>query len=178
MQYEISEIKAIRKQVGLTQSELAKQAGVSQSLIAKIESGILDPAYSNVKKIFEVLTNLSHSKELKAKDIMNRKLIEINPETTIKDVIKEMRKHGISQMPVIKDERCVGLVSESLLLDAFTKKNVSFVKDIMGEAPPIVAKDAAIDIVSNLLRFYPIVLVAEKGKILGVITKADILRAI
>ena len=178
MQYEISEIKSIRKQLGITQAELAKQAGVSQSLITKIEAGLLDPSYSNVKKIFEVLNNLSKSKELKAKDIMNKKLIFISPDTKIKEIIKEMRKHGISQMPVIKEHNCVGLISETILLDAFSRKDVKKASDIMADSPPVIAKDTSIDIISNLLKFYPIVLVAEKGKLEGVITKADILKAI
>jgi len=178
MQYEISEIKSIRKQIGITQAELAKQAGVSQSLITKIESGLLDPSYSNVKKIFDVLSSLSKTKQLKAEDIMNKKLVFVGPDTKIKEVIKEMRKHGISQMPVIKNHNCVGLVSDSILLDAFSREDIQKVSDIMGDAPPIIAKDTSIDIISNLLRHYPIVLVAEKGKLKGVITKEDILKAI
>jgi predicted transcriptional regulator len=178
MQYEISEIKSIRKKLGLTQAELAKQAGVSQSLVTKIEAGLLDPSYSNVKKIFDVLMNLSKSKELKALDIMNKRLIGVNSSMKIKDVVKEMRKHGISQMPVIDNDKCVGLVSDSILLDAFSRKDAQRVSDVMGDAPPTIAKDASIDIISNLLKFYPIVLVAEKGKLEGVITKADILKAL
>ena len=178
MSYEVQEIKTIRKKLGLTQKQLAQQSGVSQSLIAKIESGNLDPTYSKVKQIFEVLNSISQTKELKAKDIMNKKLIEITPNTEIKDVIKEMRKHGISQMPVIKNGNCVGLISEAILLDAFDKPNVKKAEEIMNEAPPIIAKDSSIDIISNLLRVYPIVMIAEKGQLLGVITKADILKAI
>jgi DNA-binding transcriptional regulator YiaG len=37
------QLKKIRVQLGITQSELAKAAGVSQSLIAKLESGLVDP---------------------------------------------------------------------------------------------------------------------------------------
>jgi len=37
MTYELEEVKKIRKKLGLTQTELANRAGVSQSLIAKIE---------------------------------------------------------------------------------------------------------------------------------------------
>ncbi|MFQ5647816.1 MAG: helix-turn-helix transcriptional regulator, partial [Candidatus Aenigmatarchaeota archaeon] len=40
---EITEIRKIRKKLGLTQSQLAQEARVSQSLIAKIEAGKLDP---------------------------------------------------------------------------------------------------------------------------------------
>ncbi len=177
MSYELSEIKAIRKKIGITQSELAKQANISQSLIAKIEAGSLDPTYSKVKQIFDVLNTLSKSKELKAKEIMNKKLIYVRPETKIKDVIKDMRRHGISQMPVIKNHNCIGLVSETILLDAITK-DVDKVEDIMGDSPPIIAKDTSIEIISNLLKFYPIVVVSEKGQIQGVITKSDILKSI
>ncbi len=178
MPYEINEIKSIRKKIGLTQSELASQAGISQSLIAKIESGTLDPTYSKAKKIFDVLDSLSKQKQLKAKDIMNKKLISVTPETKIKDVIKEMRKHGISQMSVIEKSHCVGLVSETILLDAFNKPNVEKAEDIMGDIPPIIAKDTTIDILSSLLKFYPIVMVSDKGNLIGVITKADVLKAI
>jgi predicted transcriptional regulator len=178
MVYEVSEIKAIRKKLGLTQSELAKQAGISQSLITKIEAGTLDPTYSKVKQIFNVLNTLSKSKELKAKNIMNKKLIFVLPDTKISDLIKQMKKHGISQIPVIKEDRCVGLVSEGILLDSFSKKNVEIVLDIMQDCPPTISKNTEITIISNLLKFYPIILVAEKGKLIGVITKADFLNAI
>jgi len=178
MTYEISEIKNIRKRLGLTQTQLAHQANVSQSLIAKIESNKIDPTYSKVNQIFEVLNLLSKKKELKAKDIMNKKLISVEPQTKIKDVISEMRRHGISQMPVIKNNNCVGLVSETILLEAFNKKNINNVEDIMGDSPPIIAKDTSIDVISNLLKFYPIVIVSEKGQLQGIITKSDILRAI
>ena len=60
MSYELSEVKVIRKKLGLTQGELAKAAGVSQSLIAKIESTKIDPTYSKVKLIFHALESLLH----------------------------------------------------------------------------------------------------------------------
>ena len=54
---DIEKIQEIRKKLNLTQTELSKLAGVSQSLIAKLESGHIDPAYSKVKAIFEALDN-------------------------------------------------------------------------------------------------------------------------
>jgi len=50
---ELSEIKARRKQLGITQEELAELAEVSQSLIAKIENSSIIPTYDRVKRIFD-----------------------------------------------------------------------------------------------------------------------------
>ena len=66
MSYELKDIKDIRKKFNLTQSDLAKKADVSQSLIAKIEAGRLDPTYSNAQKIFEALDTLTKKEETKA----------------------------------------------------------------------------------------------------------------
>ncbi len=52
---ELSEIKHLRKKFGLTQSQLAKLSGVSQSLIAKIEADRIDPTFSKAQKIFEAI---------------------------------------------------------------------------------------------------------------------------
>ncbi len=58
--YDLKEIKVIRKKLGITQGELAKLSNVSQSMIAKIESNILDPSYTNACKIFNALNDLNN----------------------------------------------------------------------------------------------------------------------
>src|SRR3989338_6057175 len=118
MPYELHEIKKIRKSLGLTQTDLAKRANVSQSLIAKIESGKIDPTFTKTKRIFETLTDLEKKEEVKAEELMNKKIISVTPNNDIKESINKMKKFGISQMPVIDDHKVIGLVSESTLLDA------------------------------------------------------------
>ena len=61
-----------RKVLDLTQAKLAKLAGVSQSLIAKVESGKIDPSYSKVMKILETLDRIEKEEQVKAKDIMTK----------------------------------------------------------------------------------------------------------
>ncbi len=174
---EIKDIKKIRKKLNLTQTELAKKSKVSQSLIAKIEAGNLDPTYSNAKKIFSTLDELTQKQEIKAEEIMVKKVISVKPEEKIKNIIRQMRKHNISQVIVQDREKLVGFVSEKDVLDSFTKGEKGIkAKDIMEEAPPTISKNASITIISDLLKVYPIVAVMEKGKIIGVITKSDILR--
>ena len=51
MFYELDKIKQMRQKLGLTQTQLAKLAGVSQSMITKIERGTIEPSYLIAKKI-------------------------------------------------------------------------------------------------------------------------------
>ena len=49
-------------------------------------------------------------------------------------------------------------------------------KEIMEEAFPQVGEDAPLSVVSSLLQYYPAVLVSRRGKVCGIITKADLLK--
>ena len=175
MTYELEEIKKIRKKLGMTQTELANRAGVSQSLIAKIESGRIDPTYTKTKKIFAALSELEKKEEIKAEQIMTGRIISIGPNEPIKEAISKMKKFQISQLPVIEGNKLIGLVSESTILDALLNPKSTRVRDIMQESPPIVSKTTSIQVVSNLLKHYPMVLVSEEGKLIGLITKSDLL---
>lgn len=175
MTYELEEVKKIRKKLGMTQTELANRAGVSQSLIAKIESGRIDPTYTKTKKIFAALSELEKKEEIKAEQIMAGRIISIDPNEYIKEAISKMKKFQISQLPVMEGSKLVGLVSESTILDALLNSKGTKVRDIMQESPPIVSKTTPIQVVSNLLKHYPMVLVSEEGKLIGLITKSDLL---
>ena len=96
MPFNLKDIKQIRKKVGLTQGQLANLSGVSQSLIAKIEAGRIDPTYSNAKKIFTALNELSKKQDIKAEKLMTSKIISVASNDSIKDAIKKMvRRLGI-----------------------------------------------------------------------------------
>ena len=174
---DLQEIKHLRKKLSLTQVELAKYANVSQSLIAKIESNSIDPTFTNAQKIFAALQSLSEKEEKKAVSIMNKNLIYLEPMDSLKVAIQRMKKHSISQLPVIENKKAVGLISEAAILDAIinNKSSDTAIKEIMSEAPPTIDTNASIKVISHLLKFYPLILVAEKGKLLGLITKSDML---
>lgn len=176
---DIQDIKTIRRQLGITQAELAYRAKVSQSLIAKIESGLIDPTFNNAKKIFDALSELQGKKAVLAGDIMQKKIISVMPKTNINEAIKKMKKYEISQLPVVDKGKCLGLVSESILLDEIIKgSQEKKIKEIMKDSPPIVPLKSNIDIISNLLKFFPMVLISDNGKLKGLITKADVIRKI
>ena len=79
----LNEIKQMRKNLGITQKELCEKARVSQSLIAKIESGKIDPSYRNVQKIFDALNSMSKHESKKASDIMNKYVVSLKPEDKV-----------------------------------------------------------------------------------------------
>jgi predicted transcriptional regulator len=174
----LEEIKLIRKKLDLTQNELAKKAEISQSLIAKIEAGKIDPTYTKAKKIFETLNTLSTKRKVKAKDIMKKNIISAKPREKISQVILDMRKHGISQLPVVEQEQLIGFISDSIILDAVIEGKKTYVDEIMDERPPSVSLDTDIDIISDLLRHFQMVAVFNKNVMIGIITKADILNNI
>ncbi len=178
----LEEIKKIRKKLGLTQSELAKLSGVSQSLIAKLESGRIDPSFTKVSKILEALESIDKKSEQKTAEIMTKKIIYCDSTDIVSDVVKKMRKHNISQLPVFEKNQAIGMVSERIILEAASegKKDVSKlkIKDIMDEPSPIVSKNTSSKIVSHLLKHFPLVMVTEKGKFVGVVTKTDILKTV
>jgi len=180
----LDEIAKKRKMLGLTQKQLARRAGVSQSFIAKIESGKIDPSYNKVKAIFDVLEKMETKVNHTAKKIFHKGVVGVQKNETIGKAISLMMKHGYSQLPVFDGEQVVGCISEKTILNQVTVgKELSqlsqrLVEEIMEEAPPRIDENAPLPLVSSLLHAYPAVLVTKKGKVIGIITKADLFKVI
>ena len=174
---DLREIKEYRKKLGLTQKELAEKVGVSQSYITKIESGELEPTYSHAKKILTFLENIHITEQEKAKDFMNKKIITIKPEDKVSKAIEVMKKHSISQIPIIKNNKILGIASENCIINNMNKNpERTKVEEIMENAPPIIPEDSNKEIVIELLRVYPLLLVSKEGKVSGIITKTDLFK--
>ena len=77
--------------------------GVSQSLIARIEKGTVDPAFSKVEKIFSVLQKEHHESDVTAGQIMSKTILSISPLRSLSSAVNVMKRKNISQMPVKKD---------------------------------------------------------------------------
>ncbi len=177
--FDITRLKDIRRRLGLTQHQFAEHAGVSQSLIAKIESRQIDPSYSNVVKIEEAVNLLSKQKEPAAKSIMTKRVISVQSDLTALKVVDLMKKHNISQVPVFDKVTLVGLVSESSILERDVSKIRQLkAQDLMQEAPPVVSEETRLSIISALLKQFPLVLIQKNKEFVGVITKADVLRSV
>jgi predicted transcriptional regulator len=181
------DIKNLRKRIGMTQKALADLTGLSQSYIARLEQGSLNPTYENIKKIFTLLDNEIIKKEgttVKAKDIMSRNVISVKSSDRLEKVMKIFLKHGFSQMPIIDKGVAVGSITDSVIgVNIANGKTTNelkrlLVQDIMEDPFLQIAENTQIKVISYLLKQYPAVLVVNRGKISGIITKSDLLKTL
>ncbi len=177
MFFDLSQLKLIRKKLRITQAELAKKAGISQSMIAKIEAGRLIPTFTKAKRIFEALKSFERGKELKAENIMIKKFYKIASSDKLSHVVKLMQKHNLNSILVFDKDKPAGLITEKTILKAFAYfgKNLSQIqaKEIMEEAPPIIARNTPVEKMFDLFQHFPIILVGDKGKAEGIVTRAS-----
>lgn len=167
-------IRNLRKEKDITQKDLAHLAEISQAHIAKIENDKVDPRLSTVNKILMILNRLEKRKT--CREIMGPDIISVTPEMPVMNVINLMKESGVSQIPVFDEEKHVGSVKESTLIHNIDRNlSLKKVKDIMEKPFPIIDSEDPIDVAKSLLEFHPAVLVARKGKVVGIITKSDLL---
>ena len=178
----LEDIAKRRRQLGLKQSELAKAAGVSQSLIAKLEAGTIDSSYTKVKTIFDVLERLEFKNKVQAEKLLHSEVVSVQKSEPISNVVKLMKERGYSQIPIFEGKQSVGSISEKTImrqiLDGKDLEQLSKLptEDIMEEAFPQINEDAPLPLITSLLQNYSAVLVVRKGVVIGIITKADLLR--
>ncbi|TGC07494.1 CBS domain-containing protein [Methanolobus halotolerans] len=175
-----SELKGKRTDLGLTQNDLARRAGVSQPLIARIESGDVDPRLSTLKKIIDVFEDVE-KEDIQVGNIMNTNVISAAPEDHIDVAVQIMEKHSISQIPVLSKGVPVGSISEEMIIRSLADKKKSavshmLIREMMGDSFPTVSPNADIKMVSHMLERNPAVLVLEIGQVVGVVTKYDIVK--
>ncbi len=184
MYYDLNDIKKLRKVLRLTQRQLAKISGLSQSYIAKIESGRIDPSYSRVQQIFKAIESMKSTNAQNASAIVNRGLIWVYGDSSVKEAVRVMHENSISQMPVFdREQRVIGSISERSVVEAMGRgKDIRKIEqmrvyEMMDPPFPIVDEVAPIELVAKILTFYSAVLVTKTGKVIGIITRSDLLKA-
>ncbi len=107
-------------------------------------------------------------------------VVSIGPGAPVRQALRLMTLHDVSQLPVMDGESCVGSVSDwSLSAKSLenTKLLDSTVSDVM-EAPfPVVDASQSVDAIAKLLsKANPAVLVRSGGRLAGIVTRSDVLQ--
>ncbi|MEE9593895.1 MAG: CBS domain-containing protein [Candidatus Hydrothermarchaeales archaeon] len=175
------ELRELRLKAGLTQTELAKRAGISQPLVARIESGDIDLRASTLRKILQALQEGSKG-GLSARDVMSFPVLHVKPEDIISDASKIMEEHGFSQLPVIDNGVQVGSISEVRIVEELAKErdfslvSSKSVSQVMSHGFPTISPNTGLETLSRLVGTHTAVLVVERGMASGIITRADLLK--
>jgi Predicted transcriptional regulator with C-terminal CBS domains len=181
-----SDIRKVRKTLDITQAQLASASGISQSTIAKIERNNISASYSTIVKLFETLEDMCHndSKNLTAADVASKGVVTIQCTEKVRSASDLMRTTGFSQLPVLKGDVPVGSISERRIFDLIRQGKTmeelgeTGISRIMDDSFPTVSEGTPMTSITSIMSGSDAVLVTRKGKIIGMITNADMLKLI
>ena len=107
-----------------------------------------------------------------------KSLVSVSPSDTVVDALGKMDDLGLSQIPVLEEGRAVGSLRENRCLAKVVRNREllnSPVSEVMEASFPTVDVDASSGEVTKRLQTSPAVLVEEYGRIVGIITRHDVL---
>lgn len=126
------------------------------------------------------------------KNYMTTNLIVIGPEASMIDANDLMKQHNINRLPVVENERLVGLITRSIIAEnspsgatSLSKFELNYlldktkVKDIMEKQVIQISPDHLLEEAAVIMRNSNIgvLVVSEDNQIKGIITDKDIFRA-
>lgn len=108
----------------------------------------------------------------------DRTLISVSPDAKVTEVIGVLKVHGVSQVPLVEDDKLVGVASEKRLLEqALTGTGGHTpVRDIMEANYCTVDEDTEVHVLMDLFkRFRVAIVLDEANKPFDIITRIDLL---
>ena len=126
------------------------------------------------------------------KDFMTKKVVYVSPDTTVAHAADMMREQGLRRLPVIENDKLVGIVTERTMAEASPSKatilsiyemnyllNKTKIRDVMicdvvTVSPYASLEDAIYTMMKNRVGIVPVV---ESGQVYGVITDKDVFKA-
>jgi acetoin utilization protein AcuB len=117
---------------------------------------------------------------MKVRNWMITDVIVVTPKDTVESAIQIMQQHSIRHLPVVEDNRLVGLVTESSLRPYLSPEKLRLpLREVMIINPITIDPEASIDEAARLIYKYKIggLPVVSQGKLVGIITITDILEA-
>lgn len=116
--------------------------------------------------------------KLTAKDVMQKKVETLDAQMSIEESIQAFSRSHHRGFPVVEKNKLVGIITQSDLQNLYPLKHTCL-RDIMTPKPVTVQPTQTLSDVLYLLDRYQIsrLPVVEKQKLIGIITRADIIRA-
>ncbi len=124
---------------------------------------------------------------------MSKHLVTVSSDIKIFDAVELMSKNNIHRLPVVSDNRLVGLITEGTIQEALPSKATSLsvyeinyllnkttvadvmIKNVLTIEPDALLEDAIFKMRQNSIGVLPVI--AESGELVGIITNNDIFDA-
>jgi cystathionine beta-synthase len=131
------------------------------------ENQLLDAPHTSIESV------------LGNKDASAPAIVSVAPGATVRQTIRLLALHNVSQAPVMDGPMCIGSVAESQLTSkslADPKVLDQTVSDVMDQPFPVVDSDQPVESVAKLLsKSNRAVLMRKAGVIQGIVTRFDVL---
>ena len=108
-------------------------------------------------------------------------LVSVGPAGNVRQALNLLSTWGLSQLPVVAGDDCVGSVTEGLMARVLEDGRLLDrpVAEVMGAPFPVVDADVPLDrLVSLLSKETPAALVRDGGRLVGIVNRYDVLREV
>ncbi|MGD8895816.1 MAG: pyridoxal-phosphate dependent enzyme [Acidobacteriota bacterium] len=108
-------------------------------------------------------------------------IVSVGPSANLRQALNLLSTWGLSQLPVVDGDDCVGSVSEALMARVLEDGMLLDrpVSELMSGPFPVVDADVPLDrLVSLLSKETPAALIREGGRLVGIVNRYDVLREV
>ncbi len=171
-------LRTKRQELGLTQKEVAAQAGISAAQLSRMENGNAEAKYRTVYRVWKELDTVADTTEQTAEALATPDITWITTAQTGREARRLMWDNNYSQLPVCEPEHqeAVGGITDRLLMLADELRQP--ITELMGppfiEVRPETSRSAVVELLQD---GNDAVLVRPDGtgQYTGIITPADVL---
>jgi CBS domain-containing protein len=122
-------------------------------------------------------------RDIRVGDCMVKGVVTLNPDNTVEEAAKLLKKNKIGCVVIIRKEKPIGIVTEGditykIVAEGKNPKKVKL-RDIMSSPLKAIGPEKTIEKVAGIMRddgIKRLPVVNEKGKLIGLITETDIIR--
>jgi len=164
---------------------------LSAAWLNQVERGrIPNPSYFKIKQIFDFLECVEKEKQITAEELCvpHKKFKKISKSKTtmefcklgtpILDVYNIMKKYGISQIPVLENGYCLGMITSKTVFDLVFGSKLAKIyvhEKILEYNYNTVNVKTPLNSIRRILRHFDYALVEKEGIIHGILVKDDII---
>ena len=107
-------------------------------------------------------------------------VVTAQPGDRVTDVVDTMKRHNISQLPVLRDGQLVGLISELDLLNhmLFSRHDHTAdetIESLISTEVAVVSPDTSLDSLGEIFAQGQVAVVVEDDAVVGILTKIDLI---